>query len=52
MRFSTLCAIAALVAFAPNRSTTVCNRSISLACSVAFFARRASSSARDRWYWV
>ena len=40
IRFSTLCAIAAFVAFAPKRSTTVCRRSISLACSIAFFASR------------
>ena len=52
MRFSMLCAIAAFVALAPKRSTTVCNRSISLACSAAFLVRRASSSARERWYWL
>ena len=41
MRFSMLCAIAAFVAFAPKRSTTVCNRAISFDCTAAFFASRA-----------
>ena len=33
--FSLLCAIAALVALAPNRSTMVCSRAISFVCSIA-----------------
>ena len=52
MRFSMLCAIAALVAFAPNLSTTPCKRSISFCCVAAFFASRASSAARDDLYCV
>ena len=52
MRFSILCAIAAFVALAPNRSTTVCKRLISLDCKAAFFIIRSSSSARERRYWL
>ena len=46
MRFSMLWASAAFVALAPKRSTNVCRRAISLACSAAFLASRSSSSAR------
>ena len=52
MRFSMLWAIAALVAFAPKRSTTVCRRAISLAWRGASLARRFSSSARAAMYWL
>ena len=49
IRFSTLWAIAALVALAPKRSTTVCSRSISLACCrPPSWRGRRSSSARAR----
>ncbi len=52
MRFSMLCAIAAFVALAPNRSTMFCRRATSLACSVALRARRSSSSLRALRYCV
>ena len=52
IRFSMLCAIVAFVAFAPNLSTTSCKRATSLACIIAFFSARTSSSARERLYWL
>ena len=50
IRRSMLCAIAAFVAFAPNRSTTRCIRAISRSFCAAVRARRRSSSALAATY--